>query len=168
MRVLGRRWRPTPGGGAKTGGDSVGMRHGGVAAVHLGLWHLRWSTSSATVVKGEVLGFGGWWVRWGVGLCYSWWLLGSVAVGVDFMGFGSWWVMGLAWVSFFFGNGKHNWMTTFLDQVEKWQRQLSGGENTMVRDFFLGVIFSSSGLTTGCFRPIDVCSDTKYDAGLPK
>ena len=36
----------------------------------------------------------------------------------------------------------------------------------MVRDFFFfWVIFSSSGLAAGCFRPIDVCSDTKYDAG---
>ena len=59
MRVLGQRWRPMPGGGAKMGGDSAGTRHGGVAAVHLRLWHRWWSTSSAAVVEGKVLGFGG-------------------------------------------------------------------------------------------------------------
>ena len=53
MRVLGWRWRPTPSGGAKTGGDSGGTRHGGVAAARLRLWHRRWSTSSAVVVEGR-------------------------------------------------------------------------------------------------------------------
>ena len=114
------------------------------------------------MVDGEVLGFGF--------LVASEWgeVLGFVAVGVDFMGFGGWWVMGLVWVSLFlsfffsfyfffiflFGTGKHDWMETFLDQVEKWQRQLSGGENTMERGFFFFfffvVIFSSFGFTVGC------------------
>ena len=40
----------------------------------------------------------------------------------------------------------------------------------MERDFFFFFLvvkffFSSSGLTVGCFRQIDVCSDTKIDAG---
>ena len=40
----------------------------------------------------------------------------------------------------------------------------------MERDFFFfffggEIFFSSSGLTVGCFRQIDVCSDTKIDAG---
>ena len=38
----------------------------------------------------------------GFAVACGWWLLGSVAVGVDFMGFGGLGVMGLAWVSFFF------------------------------------------------------------------
>ena len=37
---------------------TVVARHGGVVAARLGLWHWWWSTSSATVVDGEVLGFG--------------------------------------------------------------------------------------------------------------
>ena len=41
----------------------------------------------------------------------------------------------------------------------------------MERDFFFffffggEIFFSSSGLIVGCFRQIDVCSDTKIDAG---
>ena len=36
--------------------------------------------------------------------------------------------------------------------------------------FFLGgeIFFSSSGLTVGRFRQIDVCSDTKIDARQPE
>ena len=67
---------------------------------------------------------------------------------------GEWWVLrgSLSFFFFFFGTGKHDWMETFLDQVEKWQRQLSGGENMTERGFFFFfvVIFSSSGFTMGC------------------
>ena len=161
MKVLGRRWRPTPGGGVKTGRQRrhEAWRSGGCSSRAL----------ASAVVEGEVLGFGGWWVRWGVGLCSGWRL-----VVVGFRGGGCWFYGFWRLVSdgscvglfFFFGTGKHNWMATFLDQVEKmtettlWWRK-HDGEGFFF--FFLVVIFSSSGLTAGCFR-----SDRSMFALIPK
>ena len=62
----------------------VAARHGGVVAARFGLWHRRWSTSSAAVVEGEVLGFGF------LAAGERGEVLGFVVVGVDFMGFGCW------------------------------------------------------------------------------
>ena len=169
MRVLDRRWRPTPGGGTKTGRQRrhEARRSGGCSSRALAL----------AVMEGEVLGFGFWRLVSEV-RCWALWRLVSGGCWVSrrwvlilwVLAAGEWWVLRGSFFFFFFFcywetqlNGNFLGSSRKTTKTTLWWRKHDG--EGFFFFFFLWWIFSSSRLTVGCFKQIDVCSDTKYDAG---